>query len=310
VIDDLAAIASLTNETTTGILKQALHNAQSLDEVKLRISGLSPEDQHQLYDELMALRAVAEAKAKQDAAKRELPIVFKIGRGSLKNKIIIIPLVLILNFLLPWALSPILVAGGIFLAYEGFESIIDRFKPHTIASAEATMAQLGTEHMEAEKVASAIKTDFILSFEIIVITLALLEKTNFITQLMVLIVIAILSTVFVYGIVALIIKLDDIGFYLQTKKDPLMPQLGSCLVACMPYLIQIISIIGTVAMLLVGGGIINHETHLLHKAHAWISAIPLASLVADIMVGIVAGAAVVLLKPLVQNIRFIFQSRS
>ncbi len=271
VIDDLAAISNLTNETTTSILQKEIQKAHSFDELKQNITHLEGKEKKALEEELERLLESAGASAKRIAAQRELPIVWKIAKGSAKNKLIIIPLILFISAIAPWLMVPILVAGGTYLAYEGAESVIHKFfGHHDEQTQEETLQELSTEHFEASKVSSAIKTDFILSLEIMVIALSLVNDQPILTQIATLILVGFITTVGVYGIVAFIIKLDDIGFFLQARTNGVLNKLGDTLVAVVPFIIQFISIVGTVAMLAVGGGIIIHQLHLFGGVENWL----------------------------------------
>lgn len=301
LVDDLAAIANFTNETTSDILKKELQNAKSIDELKENIQKLDEKSQEEVLLELQNIRDMALLEAKKKAAQRELPIVYKIAKGSFKNKFIIIPIVLILSFLAPWAIAPILIAGGIYLSYEGVESILAKFGHHKEAE-EIDTKELSSQNLEDEKIKGAIKTDFILSFEIIVISLSLIEDTDFITKVSVLSIIGIITTVFVYGIVAFIIKLDDIGFYLQEKKSAISKTIGNGFVSSMPYIIKTIALLGTVAMLAVGGGIISHETHMFQYFEKFIKSIPLGGFISEILLGLVVGFIFVKIVPVFTKI--------
>ena len=299
LVDDLAAIANFTNETTSDILKKELEKAKSVEEFKENIQKLDEKSQKEILDELQNIREIAILEAKRKAALRELPIVYKIAVGSFKNKFIIIPVVLLLSYLAPWAIAPILILGGAYLAYEGVESILEKLgHHHEIADEKETIKELSSEKLEDEKVKSAIKTDFILSFEIIVISLSLMDNVDFMTKLFVLVAVGILTTVFVYGIVAFIIKLDDIGFYLQEKKSKVLKSIGNACVSSMPYIIKTIGILGTVAMLAVGGGIIAHETHILASFDEVLKAIPLGGFFSEIILGGIVGFIVVKIVPI------------
>jgi uncharacterized protein len=299
LVDDLAAIANFTNETTSDILKRELSKAKSVDELKQNIEKLDEKSKKEILLELENIRQTAILEAKRKAALRELPIVYKIAKGSFKNKFIIIPIVLLLSYLAPWAISPILILGGIYLAYEGVESILEKLgSHHEVEDEKETIKELSSEKLEDEKVKSAIKTDFILSFEIIVISLSLIENTEFITKLSVLSLVGILTTVFVYGIVALIIKLDDIGFYLQEKKSAVAKSIGNAFVSAMPWIIKGIGILGTIAMLAVGGGIVAHETHVLHSFDEILKSIPLGSFIVEIILGGIIGFLTVKIVPI------------
>ena len=196
LVDDLAAIANFTNETTSEILKKELEKAKDVEEFENNVKKLDEETQQKIIKELEHIREVAMLEAKRKAALRELPIVYKIAKGSFINKFIIIPVVLLLSYIAPWAIAPILIIGGAYLAYEGVESILEKFGHHE-ESEESDKKESSNEDFEDQKVKSAIKTDFILSFEIIVISLSLLGNSDFITKLMVLISVEILTTVLV-----------------------------------------------------------------------------------------------------------------
>ena len=200
------------------------------------------------------------------AAKRELPIVGKIAAGSLRNKLLILlPVALALSYFLPWTITPLLMFGGAYLCYEGTEKVLEAVMPHR---AHAHEAQLGTvalnaKTVEDEKVASAIKTDFILSAEIMAITLAALPAGSFVMQAAVLAVVGIGITVAVYGVVALIVKADDFGVALASNDRAsslagIGRAFGRALVRGMPVFLTILSVVGTAAMIWVGGGIVLH----------------------------------------------------
>ena len=305
LVDDLAAISSFTNETTSNILKKELEKAGSVEELKQNIKNLDEKTQKEILEELEQIKEKAMKTAQKVAAQRELPIVYKIAKGSFKNKFIIIPIVLILSSIAPWIIGPALILGGIYLAYEGTEVILEKIFHHEhLESNLEEKDNLTNEEFEDEKVKSAIKTDFILSFEIIVIALSLLSQSDFLVKLSVLIVIGILTTVGVYGIVALIIKLDDIGFYLEEKKST--KTIGTALVKSMPIVIKLISIIGTIAMLAVGGGIIAHETHALQFLDQFIKNLGnlswLASFIIEIIFGLIIGFFAVKIMPFITTI--------
>jgi predicted DNA repair protein MutK len=194
--------------------------------------------------------------------KRELPIVGKIAAGSLRNKLLILlPAALVLSYFLPWTITPLLMLGGAYLCYEGVEKVMEAVMPHQAHEHEA---QIGTvavnpQSVEDEKVASAIKTDFILSAEIMAITLAALPVGSIWKQALVLAVVAIGITAAVYGVVALIVKADDVGVAMaRSGVTPVGRAVGRGIVRGMPALLKILSVIGTAAMIWVGGGIILH----------------------------------------------------
>ena len=151
VVDDLAAIANFTNDTTSDILKNELKKAKTVDEFKHNIEKLDEKSQQKILDELEQIRQTAILEAKRKAALRELPIVYKIAIGSFKNKFIIIPAVLLMSYLVPWLISPILILGGIYLAYEGVESILEKVGTHhKVANEKETIKELSTEKLEDE----------------------------------------------------------------------------------------------------------------------------------------------------------------
>ena len=200
------------------------------------------------------------------AARRELPIVGKIALGSLRNKIIILlPAALALSYFLPWIITPILMLGGAYLSYEGTEKVVEAAMPHHAHAHEAKLetVALNPASLEDEKVASAIKTDFILSAEIMAISLAALPAGGIVTQALVLAIVAFGITVAVYGVVALIVKADDVGVALARNGGAsvmggLSRALGRALVRGMPYFLKTLSVVGTAAMIWVGGGIVLH----------------------------------------------------
>ncbi|MCG3681602.1 DUF808 family protein [Aliarcobacter butzleri] len=302
LVDDLAAIANFTNETTSEILKKELEKAKSVEEFQENIKKLDTKTQQEIILELEHIRNIAMLEAKRKAALRELPIVYKIAKGSFINKFIIIPIVLLLSYLAPWAIAPILIIGGAYLAYEGVESILEKFFHHEEHNEDNNKKEISNENFEDEKVKSAVKTDFILSFEIIVISLSLLDNSDFLTKLFVLISVGILTTIFVYGIVAFIIKLDDIGFYLQEKRSEILQKIGDGFVKAMPYIIKVIGVLGTIAMLAVGGGIIAHETHILSSFSETLKAVPLGGFFSEILLGAIVGYIVVLVVPIFSKI--------
>nr|WP_194304057.1 DUF808 domain-containing protein [Chthonobacter albigriseus] len=200
------------------------------------------------------------------AAERELPIVGKIALGSLKNKLIfLLPAALALGFFAPWAITPLLMLGGAYLAYEGAEKVYEKIAPHGAHEHEAHLepVSLTAETLEDQKIAGAIKTDFILSAEIMAITLAAVTEGGFWTKAITLAVVGIGITLAVYGAVALIVKADDAGVALarngsQSAFGSLSRGLGRSLVKGMPVLLAILGVVGTAAMIWVGGGIIIH----------------------------------------------------
>ncbi|ANW04585.1 DUF808 domain-containing protein [Bradyrhizobium icense] len=195
--------------------------------------------------------------------KRELPIVGRIAAGSLRNKLLLLlPAALVLSYFLPWTITPLLMLGGAYLCYEGVEKVLEAVMPHQAHQHEAQLGSvaLNAQSVEDEKVASAVKTDFILSAEIMAITLAALPAGSIWKQALVLAVVAIGITVAVYGVVALIVKADDVGVALarSDRASAVGRALGRGIVRSMPVLLKILSVVGTAAMIWVGGGIILH----------------------------------------------------
>jgi predicted DNA repair protein MutK len=200
-------------------------------------------------------------------AERELPIVGRIAAGSLRNKLfILLPATLALSYFLPWMITPLLMLGAVYLCYEGAEKVFEVIRPHQAHALEARLGTvaLDTRTLEDEKVASAIKTDFILSAEIMAIALAVVSDTNILTQGLVLALVAVGITVAVSGVVALIVKADDLGVALATSNSASMAghlsrALGRALVLGMPGFLAFLSATGTAAMIWVGGGILVHS---------------------------------------------------
>lgn len=193
-------------------------------------------------------------------AKRELPIIYRIAKGSLKNKLIILlPGLLALNTFLPQVITPLLMLGGAYLCFEGAEKIYHALAPHADEQIEADFDAKDPAHLEEEKVAGAIKTDFILSAEIMTIALAAIPAGGFWMEAITLAIVGTLITVAVYGAVALIVKMDDIGLHMAaTRKTAAARAFGRGLVTAMPKLMSVLSSVGTLAMLWVGGNIITH----------------------------------------------------
>ncbi|WP_272691039.1 DUF808 domain-containing protein [Providencia sp. PROV116] len=195
-------------------------------------------------------------------AEREIPVVWAVAKGSFVNKLILVPLALLISAFIPWAITPLLMIGGAYLCFEGAEKITHKLL-HSNAkdSTPQHQLQLSAEELkefESKKIKGAIRTDFVLSAEIIAITLGIVSTTSFINQVAVLSIIAIVMTVGVYGLVAGIVKLDDLGFYLQKKTSSLLKKCGNALIYATPYLMKTLSIVGTAAMFMVGGGILTH----------------------------------------------------
>lgn len=246
-------------------------------------------------------------------ADRELPVVWAVAVGSLKNKAILVPTALAISAFAPWAVTPLLMLGGAFLCFEGFEKLAHKYLPHTEEAHHETDAHGDDDaaSSEADKIKGAVRTDFILSAEIIAITLGTVAGAPLQQQIVVLVGIALIMTVGVYGVVAGIVKLDDGGLYLlRTGNDSAFGRfkqhIGRVILVAAPYMMKSLTVIGTVAMFMVGGGILTHGVPALHHWIADISA-PLATLPAiggvlaaiapallDAIVGVIAGGIVLL----------------
>lgn len=247
---------------------------------------------------------------------RELPVVWKVAKGSLINKCILVPLALLISVFLPWLITPLLVIGGLFLCYEGVEKVL-----HTFTHASSTDTK-NAEHLsskdpvtyENDKVKGAVRTDFILSAEIIVITLGTVAAAPLVDKIAVMSVISILMTVGVYGFVALIVKIDDFGLLLQAKTESWKQKIGRLLLAFAPKLMKTLSIVGTIAMFLVGGGIIAHAVPAVHHftehnseslgdiPHVGFIIGGLVPTGVNLVLGVVAGAIVVAVVLLLKKI--------
>lgn len=248
--------------------------------------------------------AVNAEKATGFHASRELPVIWAITKGSLVNKAIILPVAFLLSAYLPWLIVPILLIGGAYLSYEGTEKVFEWFTGH---EKKVIAAQKSTDpdeivRREKRKIKAAIRTDFILSIEIIVITLETVIEQSLPIQVMVVSFIALLATAGVYGLVALLVRMDDSGFYLLERAE-LMKGLaargvklsGELLIAALPKVIRLLTVIGTVAMLLVGGGMFVHN---IDSVHHLLAALP--TLAADLLAGLVVGGV---LMPLIHFAR-------
>ncbi|WP_151823873.1 DUF808 domain-containing protein [Acinetobacter bereziniae] len=288
VLDDVAVMSKMAAKKTAGVLGDDLAlNAQ-------QVSGVR--------------------------AERELPVVWGVAKGSFINKLILVPLALLISVVAPWLINPLLMIGGLFLCYEGVEKVLHSLKHKKATTEEAAQQefeQIETDlaTFEKEKIKGAIRTDFILSAEIVVISLGTVATAAFGTKVMVLSVIAVIMTVGVYGFVAMIVKIDDLGLYLTQQASNVKQSIGRGLLAFAPKLMKTLTIVGTVAMFLVGGGIISHAVstlhHLTEEAVDHIEHIPtvgniigaLTPTLINLVIGIVAGLAVVLVIGLIQKLR-------
>ncbi len=283
VLDDVALLTKVAAKKTAGVLGDDLAlNAQ-------QVSGVN--------------------------AERELPVVWAVAKGSAMNKAILVPAALAISAFAPWAVTPLLMLGGLFLCYEGFEKLAHKFlhdASQDAAHREQMLQALADPAVdlvafEKDKIKGAVRTDFILSAEIIAITLGTVADAPFITQLSVLVGIAVVMTIGVYGAVAGIVKLDDLGLYLTQRPGSgagvaLQHRIGAAILKAAPYLMRALTVVGTAAMFLVGGGILTHGLGALHHTIEVLTervTDQLGGLVGavlptllDGMVGVVAGALV------------------
>ena len=258
LMDDVAAMSKITTKKTAGILGDDL--------------------------------AVNAEKASGFVSSRELPVLWAITKGSFINKLIILPFAFLLSALLPWSVTVILVLGGIYLAFEGAEKIYEFFVPHKHEKEEKSTINLTKDEIlakEKSKIKSAIITDFILSVEIVIIALGTVVGQRILFQVLVVSIVAIIATVGVYGIVALIVRMDDFGhklISLSKNGKGFSVTIGNFLVNALPIVIKSLSVIGTIALLLVAGGIFVHNIEFLHH---FLEGLP--SILRDFIVGLLVG---------------------
>lgn len=276
ILDDVALLTKVAAKKTSGVLGDDLAlNAQ-------QVSGVR--------------------------AERELPVVWAVCKGSFKNKAILVPVAIAISAFAPWLVTPLLMIGGVYLCFEGCEKLAHKYL-HSQAEVEAhhealVQAMADTDKdvlaMEQDKITGAVRTDFILSAEIIAITLGTVQSQPLTTQITVLTSIAILMTVGVYGLVGGIVKIDDLGLHLTQQNAPgnIKHKLGRGILAFAPYMMKALSIIGTIALFLVGGGILTHGVPAIHHwvetvSHGmagWLQTV--VSLSVDAATGLLAGALV------------------
>ena len=250
--------------------------------------------------------AVNAEKASGFASSRELPVLWAISKGSLLNKIIILPIAFLLSAFLPVAIIVILVLGGLFLAYEGAEKIYEFIFPHNHGESEGITEETFTEEeilaMEKGKIKSAIITDFILSVEIVIIALGTVIEEPLMQQIVVTSIIALIATIGVYGIVALIVRMDEAGYKLirfSKKEKSISKFIGNILVKALPLIIKSLTVIGTIALLLVAGGIFVHHIPFFHHLAEKIN-IPL--ILKEFVVGLVLGLIVLAIVNLLKKL--------
>jgi len=250
LLDDVAAIAKVA--------------ATSVDDIAAAAAKAGGKTAGVVIDDA----AVTPKYVQGFAPARELPIIWKIARGSFFNKLVLLlPVAMLLANFAPWAITPLLMLGGAYLCFEGPEKVFHSLFPHASDEIDADMSVADPAHLEEEKVRGAIKTDFILSAEIMTISLAAIEAPNVWMQAATLAVVGMAVTIVVYGAVGVIVKMDDVGLYLARNAGlGAVRAFGRGLVKFMPRLLLLLSIIGTAAMLWVGGSIIEHGLHAFHVA--------------------------------------------
>lgn len=287
VLDDVALMSKVAAKKTAGVLGDDLAlNAQ-------QVSGVR--------------------------AEREIPVVWGVAKGSFRNKLILVPAALLISSIAPWLITPLLLIGGLFLCFEGAEKVHEKFFHHASSTeqaehkAEIEPSAEDLSDYEQKKIKGAIRTDFILSAEIIVIALGTVQGHPFLTQVLVMSLIAILMTIGVYGLVAGIVKMDDLGFYLQRKSggQGALGAIGDGLVAMAPKLMKILTVVGTIAMFLVGGGIVVHSLPFVH--HGLVSVVnvlpvipyvtPTYSVMGNGIVGLVSGFIILAIMTFYHSLR-------
>ena len=282
ILDDVAVMSKVAAQKTAGVLGDDLAlNAQ-------QVSGVNPD--------------------------REIPVVWAVAKGSFVNKAILVPSALAISVFAPWAITPLLMIGGAYLCFEGFEKLAHKFlhskeedaKHHDELVHALSDPSVDLCAVEKDKIKGAIRTDFILSAEIIVISLGTVATAPLLTKVGVLVAIAIVMTAGVYGLVAGIVKIDDLGLHLKETSSKVLQGIGNFLLLAAPKLMRTLTIVGTAAMFMVGGGILVHGLGFLHHmsdaVSAWAAAVPsvgavlkpVLSTLFDAVAGLVAGALVLL----------------
>jgi uncharacterized protein len=283
ILDDVAVLTKVATKKTAGVLGDDLAlNAQQVAGVK---------------------------------AERELPVVWAVAKGSLVNKAILVPAALAISAVAPWLITPLLLVGGAFLCFEGFEKVVHKLFHGTEEHAEQARHVEAVANpavdlvaFERDKIKGAVRTDFVLSAEIVVIALGTVATAPFMTQVSVLVALSALMTVGVYGLVAGIVKLDDAGQYLTERGSGAARALGAGILRAAPWLMKGLGLAGTIAMFLVGGGIVTHAIPGLHDVvHHWAEALgalgALLPTLVDFVAGILTGALVLALWSAVQRLR-------
>jgi predicted DNA repair protein MutK len=309
LLDD---IATLLDDVATMTKVAARQSVAAADDVAAMTQMAAKKTAGVLGDDL-ALNAQQVTGVNAD---RELPVVWAVAKGSLRNKAILVPAALLISAFVPWLITPLLMAGGLFLCFEGAEKLLHVWlhsraqdqAHHTELVQAVQDEQVDMVAFEKEKIKGAVRTDFILSAEIIVITLGTVALAPFAQRVAVLVGISVLMTVGVYGLVAGIVKLDDAGLALSRRASATAQAFGRGLLLLAPKLMKALSVLGTAAMFLVGGGILLHGVPALghaveHATAAWGALGALANNLVGGVVGVLAGAAVVALVHVAGNLR-------
>lgn len=293
ILDDVAVMSKVAAKKTAGVLGDDLAlNAQ-------QVTGVN--------------------------ADRELPVIWAVALGSFRNKLILVPAAMLISAFIPWAVTPLLMFGGLFLCYEGFEKLHHSYlhrkdQPHESHQIQQQPEITDWVAFEADKIKGAIRTDFVLSAEIIAITLGIVAEKSLSTQFLTLAAIGIVMTIGVYGLVAAIVKMDDAGLYLSQRQGQsvitqLNRKLGFGLLSAAPLLMKSLTIIGTAAMFMVGGGILTHGLHIvseqIHHAEQAVEAVSvvgpafalLTPSILNGLFGVLAGAVAVILMTGIQKLR-------
>jgi len=284
LLDDISVMGKLAAKKTAGVLGDDLSlNAQ-------QVSGVR--------------------------ANRELPVVWGVAKGSLLNKVILVPLALLISAFIPWAITPLLMVGGAFLCFEGVEKVLHSLharkhkeSPEARQQRLDALANQDPKQFERDKIKGAVRTDFILSAEIVAITLGIVADAPLLNQVLVLSGIALLVTIGVYGLVGVIVKIDDVGYWLAERPGQVAKTCGKGLLIVAPWLMKSLSVIGTLAMFLVGGGIVIHGIGPLHHAIEHYAAEhggfiqALLPMLANLVLGFIIGFIVVMLVKGVTRLR-------
>lgn len=314
VLDDVALMTKVAARKSTAMA----------DDVSVMSKVAMQKTAGVLGDDL-ALNAEQVAGVKSD---RELPVVWAVAKGSLLNKVILVPTFLLISAFIPWLITPLLMVGGAYLCFEGVEKVLHSLQqrrsahsPEQDAQAAQTQgvapssvkaareAGMDPGAYEKQKISGAVRTDFILSAEILAIALSTIANEPIATQVTVLVVVALLMTVFVYGLVACIVRMDDVGLWLMRQPSGFLQSCGRGLIAFTPWLMKSLSVIGTAAMFLVGGSLLVHG---IAPIHHWLeeTIAPLGGVIATVLpwlvhaiVGILIGAVVVALVGVYQRLR-------